>query len=324
MHDKKDVKPIENPLLVNQKQQSFATPASRQTPSAGVLTTLSPNNDSMLGLRNRKAAGGPHIPKSSYSVNGGLIGTTTTTVATSSSAHYHYDRQSQHQPSATYHSSQKTQRNDLAPQSTMTTSTTETTTNNTSPPRHPLLLPHTTGCWVLVYGFVTRAQYNQVVQTFSSFGHVVAIKGDFFHPGRSNWIALQYASQLEAEKAVCHNHMKVTSLEEDGDTSIVFCGVKRLKDNDPILMQASQQDLTGLWKKIKTAGDDEPRLIVDEKQYRDGTLGQQMMRRPASVDIALEEKDILLHTVSAKENRVEVPSGQSLCEKFVRWLFSVR
>lgn len=331
--DKKDVKPIENPYLINTKQQSFAASSAvaRSSPSAGILATLSPNNtngdSSMLGLRNRKGVGGPpHIPKESYSVGGGLLISTATTP--SASSHYDDRHQSHHQqPSVMYRSGLQRDHLLLEP---CTTSTTEAgtitrtlaTTDTTAPRQHHslLLLPHTTGCWVMVYGFGTRAQYDKVLETFSSFGHVVASRGTF-RPGIPNWIALQYSSQLEAENALCHNHMKLMTLEDNDNALMMFCGVKRLLDNDPILMmQDAEQDLTELWKKTTASGD--RRHDFDEQQVGD-TTGTSLSHR-RSDDTPLEEKDILLYTCAPKEKRVRGPSEQSVCEKFARWLFSVR
>jgi hypothetical protein len=93
------------------------------------------------------------------------------------------------------------------------------------------------GNWVLVYGYTNREQYLALLKTFSSYGTVLQQKGNntwFDVHGKSihsNWLALQYESRLQAEKALCHNHFQI----EPG----IFCGVNLLEENDPILLLQS-------------------------------------------------------------------------------------
>lgn len=53
--------------------------------------------------------------------------------------------------------------------------------------------------WVVAYGFQNANQKEEVLRRFSSFGSIVTVRG-----GKSNWIALEYGSPLEAEKALYH------------------------------------------------------------------------------------------------------------------------
>lgn len=52
--------------------------------------------------------------------------------------------------------------------------------------------------WVLVYGFSSKAQYDEVIHRFESFGRIVSQRSS-----GSNWVSLRYESYLEAEKALC-------------------------------------------------------------------------------------------------------------------------
>lgn len=65
--------------------------------------------------------------------------------------------------------------------------------NETSPKASP-----DDDSWVLVYGFSSKAQYDEVLQRFDAFGRVISQRG-----GRLNWVSLRYESNLEAEKALC-------------------------------------------------------------------------------------------------------------------------
>jgi Nup53/35/40-type RNA recognition motif len=54
--------------------------------------------------------------------------------------------------------------------------------------------------WILVYGFVPKTHYDEVLRRFDLFGRVVSQRG-----GRSNWVLLRYDNNLEAEKALCQH-----------------------------------------------------------------------------------------------------------------------
>jgi hypothetical protein len=66
----------------------------------------------------------------------------------------------------------------------------------------------------LVYGFSTTAQYEAIMHRFESFGKIVSHRS-----GRSNWVALEYESLLQTEKALSQ-----ASLPMDG----IVVGVTRL------------------------------------------------------------------------------------------------
>ena len=160
-------------------------------------------------------------------------------------------------------------------------------------------MPSTTGCWVLVYGYASVSQYDEILRRFANYGHILDHRGSC-QPGRSNWIALQYESRLQAEKALCHQHVQLT----EG----IYCGVKRLDDKDPILLQAAENALSDLWtKSISSAGGN---ALLPQKPDMNG----------GRVNGGLEEKDILLTYETPTKLRER---RRSLCERLVRWVLSV-
>lgn len=153
-----------------------------------------------------------------------------------------------------------------------------------------MLLPSTTGCWVCVYGYATEAQYQEILRRFSAYGQVINHRGSC-QPTRSNWIAIQYATRLQAVKALCHRDVQLS----DG----IFCGVFALADNDPKVLLPSGQ--AGLWgtengvdKGVVTSNGGPP------------------------VDVTLDEKDILLAKDSPRARQ-----RTSLCKRLLLWLLSI-
>jgi len=56
--------------------------------------------------------------------------------------------------------------------------------------------------WVVVFGYATRNQFDQIIHRFESFGRVTGRRG-ICKPGSANWVAFQYESEIQAEKALC-------------------------------------------------------------------------------------------------------------------------
>ena len=142
------------------------------------------------------------------------------------------------------------------------------------------------GNWVLIYGYTTHQQYKKLLKQFSSYGRVLNHKkpstlNDDKAENPQNWLALQYESRLEAEKALCHDHFELS------DTG-VFCGVKRLNDNDPLLLQ----------------GDDHANSL----KYLTGS---------ATLHEVENDDD------DGEQTRPNESIGQSVCERFFRWMLSI-
>eukprot|EP00541_Cyclophora_tenuis_P004351 CAMPEP_0116542556 /NCGR_PEP_ID=MMETSP0397-20121206/1079_1 /TAXON_ID=216820 /ORGANISM="Cyclophora tenuis, Strain ECT3854" /LENGTH=260 /DNA_ID=CAMNT_0004066573 /DNA_START=25 /DNA_END=807 /DNA_ORIENTATION=+ len=134
------------------------------------------------------------------------------------------------------------------------------------------------GSWVVVYGFSTEAEQDEVLRRFRSFGNVVAVRG-----GKSNWVALQYRSPIEAEKALCHH------------TSVLggcVIGVVRM---DPRLRDSLEWSIAPM---VQTA--------VGE------TAPQRKKSLPKS---GFQDDDIFL------QERAPVVEKKSVCERFLGALF---
>lgn len=171
------------------------------------------------------------------------------------------------------------------------------------------------GYWVLVYGYSTEEQYQEILRLFRTFGRVLDYQGPC-QPGRSNWVALQYETRLDAERARCHQHVQLM----DG----VFCGVKLLDNNDPFLLRVLQPALSSLWsardtKITHTAAGDSPAntdkgeiLIGPTRRESDG---KNMIRSSEW------NSSIFVSDTSAGGPQRE---RGGLCEQFQRWFFAIQ
>jgi len=85
--------------------------------------------------------------------------------------------------------------------------------------------------WVLIYGFSSMDHYAEVMRRFSAFGTITNRRS-----GKSNWVALQYESSLEVEKALCQKQCFLA----DG----TLIGVCRMNENlrDSLNWTKSQDD----------------------------------------------------------------------------------
>eukprot|EP00545_Synedropsis_sp_CCMP1620_P001168 CAMPEP_0119006124 /NCGR_PEP_ID=MMETSP1176-20130426/2123_1 /TAXON_ID=265551 /ORGANISM="Synedropsis recta cf, Strain CCMP1620" /LENGTH=291 /DNA_ID=CAMNT_0006958011 /DNA_START=57 /DNA_END=932 /DNA_ORIENTATION=- len=119
--------------------------------------------------------------------------------------------------------------------------------------------------WVLVYGFSSKSQYEEVLCRFDSFGKVVSKRG-----GQLNWVALHYESNLEAEKARCQQ----TCILSDG----CVVGVSRM---DQKLSQSLDWDATPASVEVShggvpptaKSGMDEDDVLRKGKAYGNGKNG---------------------------------------------------
>jgi hypothetical protein len=175
--------------------------------------------------------------------------------------------------------------------------------------------------WVLVYGFSTQSQKEELVLLFDSFGRVIHRHGGV--TATSNWIAIQYQSRLEAEKALSHRPIELVGP--------VFCGVERLSPQKrQSLFHASVATTTATAE--STAPTEYLPLTNGSASERTGTqvLFTQMVPVTtgtsnsnnngfASSSGGLEEKDILLYGDESEQLR---RAGQkSICEELLGWWF---
>lgn len=124
---------------------------------------------------------------------------------------------------------------------------------------------------------------------FATFGNVIATRGSFV-PGRQNWIALQYESHLQATKAALQNHVEISRG--------IFCGVRAIDDNDPILNQSNSGGFKDIW------GDE--KSIKRQLLSSDGKDG-------------LTEDDLLL----GKKTDSDTPKKRNCCERFLFWVLQL-
>jgi hypothetical protein len=169
-----------------------------------------------------------------------------------------------------------------------------------------------------VYGYATRQHYDEVLAIFESFGRVVDRRG-VCRPGVSNWIALQYQSRLEAEKALCHQPVQLSGN--------VFCGVLRLTHD-------LKQSLEAEWNSAATETSGIPALAQEIDTPKSSLFASTMTSTAASTISpppppppmaltngatgGLEEKDILLY---GDEREIRRNGQKSVCEQLLGWWF---
>ena len=143
----------------------------------------------------------------------------------------------------------------------------------------PRLLNNSLELWVVVFGFTTPAQYESIIRHFNSFGKIVS-----HHLGQSNWVALEYESLLQREKALSQ-----TSLLMDG----IMVGVTRLT-------LSLRQSLD--WNSAST-------------------FSTQV--QPFQVSQTFKEEDVLLLTNGSpkKKTQFEIGASRDVCGRFLAWWF---
>jgi Nup53/35/40-type RNA recognition motif len=178
-----------------------------------------------------------------------------------------------------------------------------------------LVVPSTLGSWVLVFGYGTADQYDEFLRYFSSLGRVLAVRGAGAGGSPSqrdpkNWVCIQYASRLEAEKASCHD--KVPILPG------VYCGVRRVEDDDIILRQAmTEPSLSSLWSKsIRQATNQTTSQVAVTSSSYVGP-GQLLLNNTGG----LQESDIFLASPSSP--KLALGREWNICERFARWVLSI-
>jgi hypothetical protein len=185
--------------------------------------------------------------------------------------------------------------------------------------------PSTTDTWVLVYGYSNASQYEDILRRFADFGHILA------HRGRSNWIAIQYESQLEAEKALCHQHME---LQAAADGEVIYCGVTRLQDNDPKLLQPHQPSSSNTTTTKKTSQNTPKSLWTATETETKTTTSSTTLADNNDTVVAgrltddgrirqneITENDILVGVEGNKEKSSR--QYESICTKFLKWALKI-
>jgi Nup53/35/40-type RNA recognition motif len=181
-----------------------------------------------------------------------------------------------------------------------------------------VLLPSTRNCWVLVWGYTTPDQLERMQRFFASLGNVLDSRGcstrTTFRQD-CNWFALQYENDFLAKKAVCHSGTTLGS----SSNSNIYCGVKHLNDDDPIVMQKANWTTTPsskspLWK---ASGENT------------GNSAAAAAAASAGEDV-LDKDSILLSAADQRTGPPLLPPSiheqrmqRSTCEQFVRWILLI-
>lgn len=133
--------------------------------------------------------------------------------------------------------------------------------------------------WVVVYGFTTPAQYESIMRRFDSFGNIVSHRS-----GRSNWVALEYESLLQTEKALSQ-----TCLLMDG----IMVGVTRLN------------------------------LSLKESLDWNSASALSTQVQPFQESHTLKEEDVLFLTNGSPKMQAqfEIGTSRNVCGRFLAWWF---
>ena len=173
------------------------------------------------------------------------------------------------------------------------------------------------GGWVMVYGFTTLEQYEEVVRRFHSIGTVLQHKGGWMS-GQSNWVAFQYASSLEVGKALGQTHCRLETAP-GGSGPGIYCGVKQLQPDDPIL----------LWQPHQHSS---PPPIQPQRQQQlpslFGTFNHPNGPSVATKAYGLTEKDILLnHPANVARAYLYDDDGKpkrGCCLQMLCWILNIQ
>jgi hypothetical protein len=193
--------------------------------------------------------------------------------------------------------------------------------------------------WVFVFGATINSElYELVTHTLSEFGRIVT------HRSRSNWIAVRYQSELEAEKALCHKRMK---FRYGGD--IVYFTAQRLIPSDPemqmVIQSSSFQPSTSEGKPISLWTTPDPSTVAHNERVNDCELVKNADQDDASDDTVrtknskfsvqneqtkneVTDEDIFEHPLNDQNRSRVAKTGalrqqDSLCVKLLKWTLSI-
>lgn len=164
-------------------------------------------------------------------------------------------------------------------------------TFETSAQSVPQLVNDSLERWVVVYGYASEVQYNSILRRFQSFGKIVSHRGSC-RPGKSNWIALQYETSLQAQKA--------------------------LSQQNCLLMDGVLVGVTGLTPSLKQSLEWNPTASLSSLPQVASNLNNDKFQ---TGDVIINEEDILVLSPPNKKQSSITGGKGTVCDRFMSWWF---
>jgi hypothetical protein len=163
---------------------------------------------------------------------------------------------------------------------------------------------------------------------FSSLGNVLDSRGccttTTFQHGYCNWFALQYENDLLAKKAVCHSGTTpLLGNNSNSSTSSIYCGVKHLNDDDPIVTQKKTN-----WTTTAT----QSKATTSPLWKRNGENIADSSAAAAAGNVLLLDKNSILLSATDQRAATLLPPPllheqrkrhRNTCEQFLRWILLI-
>jgi hypothetical protein len=155
--------------------------------------------------------------------------------------------------------------------------------------------------WIVAYGYTTRDELDELMDLLGAYGPTLQTHAN------GNWLAVHYEGRLAAEKALCRQPIRLSSLS--------LCGTVR----------ASQQLLQGLLAEppVPLMSTNDSNANNNSSTHRSTlTMTHTTHQRFSS----LQEEDILAHHASDGRTNEQGSLSRrlptSVCEKFFSWYFA--
>jgi hypothetical protein len=205
--------------------------------------------------------------------------------------------------------------NAIIPKTSLFLSLPSSTTSSTPLSRKKMIQYNT---WVIVYG-ITPKNLSMVLSKFSSLGTVLSKYPSLSEINNgTNWIAVEYKSYLEAEKALCQNN----SILDLGNGQVVVLGVVPV--NEPLALSLKLKNF------MEFGSTGVERLAVGDGTYdMDNNVDGKNKLNVEGTKVWNEE-DVLYKgdekrnagkDVRDEDENASVPKNE-ICDKFMKWVFS--
>jgi hypothetical protein len=178
--------------------------------------------------------------------------------------------------------------------------------------------------WVVVYG-VTTKNLSVVLSKFTSLGTVLSKYPSLSEINNgTNWIALEYKSHLEAEKASCQNN----SILDLGNGQVVVLGVVPVNEQLALSLKLKnfmELGSTGVERIAMGDGTYE----IDDKNTDDDRSGKRKLTAETRVwneeDVLYKGDDVGKVGKGMRDDDMDdnasMPKNE-ICDKFMKWVFS--